>query len=48
VAESYFSSLIAPRKEWVLFENSAHFPQWEERERFHKILVNSVLPAVAS
>ena len=48
VAESYFSSLIAPSKEWVLFENSAHFPQWEERERFHELLVNSVLPAVAS
>ena len=26
VAERYFSSLIAPIKEWVLFENSAHFP----------------------
>ena len=48
VAERYFSSLIAPSKEWVLFENSAHFPQWEEREEFHKLLVNTVLPAVGS
>ena len=46
VAERYFSSLIAPTKEWVLFENSAHFPQWEERQRFHKLLVDTVLPAV--
>ena len=45
VAERYFSSLIAPRKEWVLFENSAHFPQWEERERFHQLLAGTVLPA---
>jgi len=48
VAERYFSSLIAPTKEWVLFENSAHFPHWEERERFHKILVSAVLPAAGS
>jgi pimeloyl-ACP methyl ester carboxylesterase len=48
VAERYFSSLVAPTKEWVLFENSAHFPQWEERERFHELLVNAVLPAVGS
>ncbi len=31
VAERYFTSLIASRKELVWFENSAHFPQWEER-----------------
>jgi pimeloyl-ACP methyl ester carboxylesterase len=48
VAERYFSRLIAPAKEWVLFENSAHFPHWEERERFHRLLVSTVLPAVGS
>lgn len=48
VAERYFSSFIAPSKEWVLFENSAHFPHWEEREQFHKFLVNTVLPAAGS
>jgi pimeloyl-ACP methyl ester carboxylesterase len=48
VAERYFSSLDAPRKEWVLFENSAHFPQWEERQRFHKLLVDTVLPSIGS
>jgi proline iminopeptidase len=46
VAERYFSGLTAPAKEWLLFENSAHFPQWEERERFHRLLVRTVLPAV--
>ena len=45
VAERYFFSLIAPRKEWVVFENSAHFPHWEERERFHTLLANTVLDA---
>jgi pimeloyl-ACP methyl ester carboxylesterase len=48
VAERYFSGLVAPAKEWVLFENSAHFPQWEEKERFHDLLVNTVVPAVDS
>jgi len=48
VAERYFTRLVAPTKEWLLFENSAHFPHWEERERFHKLLVNTVLPAVGS
>jgi pimeloyl-ACP methyl ester carboxylesterase len=48
VARRYFTSLAAPTKEWVLFENSAHFPQWEERDRFHKVLVNTVLPALGS
>ena len=46
VAERYFSSLIAPSKEWVLFENSAHFPQWEERELFHQLLADTVLRRV--
>jgi pimeloyl-ACP methyl ester carboxylesterase len=48
LAERYYSSLIAPTKEWVLFENSAHFPHWEEKERFHKLLVDIVLPAAGS
>jgi pimeloyl-ACP methyl ester carboxylesterase len=47
VAERYFTSLIAPGKELVWFENSAHFPQWEERARFHELLLKTVLPATA-
>jgi pimeloyl-ACP methyl ester carboxylesterase len=45
VAERYFTSLVAPRKELVWFEDSAHFPQWEERARFHDFLLTTVLPA---
>ena len=48
VAERYFTSLIASRKELVWFENSAHFPQWEERARFHEFLLKTVLPATAA
>lgn len=34
VASAYFSRLVAPKKEWVWFEQSAHFPQWEEPSEF--------------
>jgi pimeloyl-ACP methyl ester carboxylesterase len=44
VSEQYYSTLAAPKKEWVWFENSAHFPQWEEMEKFHDLLTKKVLP----
>jgi proline iminopeptidase len=44
VSHAYFSRLVAPRKEWVWFENSAHFPQWEEVQKFHDLLADKVLP----
>ena len=44
VSQAYFSILTAPRKEWVWFEGSAHFPQWEEMEKFHDLLANKVVP----
>ena len=47
VAERYFTNLIAPRKELAWFENSAHFPQWEEKALFHEFLLKTVLPATA-
>ena len=43
ISQTYFSALSAPHKEWVWFENSAHFPQWEEPEMFHDLLVKTVL-----
>jgi pimeloyl-ACP methyl ester carboxylesterase len=44
VSKAYFSRLVAPKKEWIWFENSAHFPQWEEAENFHDLLTKKVLP----
>jgi len=38
VAATYFDQLVAPRKEWIWFEKSAHFPQWEEPEEFQGLL----------
>lgn len=47
VAERYFTNLSAVRKELVWFDNSAHFPQWDERALFHEFLLTTVLPATA-
>ena len=35
-AQKYFDSLRAPVKEFVIFEKSAHYPQFEEKEKFAK------------
>lgn len=34
LAKEYFDVLQAPKKEFVIFKNSAHYPQFEEKERF--------------
>jgi pimeloyl-ACP methyl ester carboxylesterase len=34
VAWSYYEMLEAPQKSWVWFEESAHFPHWEEPQKF--------------
>lgn len=33
-ARTYFDKLAAPQKEFILFSESAHYPQLEEKERF--------------
>ena len=42
----YFEALQAPRKQLVWFERSAHLPNIEEGEKFNRLLVDAVLPAV--
>ncbi len=48
LAERYFNALTAPRKEWVWFEESGHFPQWEQTDEFHQLLIQTVLPTVTT
>jgi pimeloyl-ACP methyl ester carboxylesterase len=38
-AQQYFDALIAPSKQLVWFENSAHTPQLEEPEKFRDLLL---------
>ena len=44
LAEQYFAELAAPSKELAWFEDSAHLPNTEERERFTRFMVEKVLP----
>lgn len=39
LAQEYFDRLGAPKKTWIWFENSAHYPPFEEPETFAKMLV---------
>jgi len=38
LVEEYFQMINAPQKEIFWFDQSAHFPQWEEPQKFHKVL----------
>lgn len=41
-AREWFDQLQAPTKEWILFENSGHVPQFEEFPRFREVLAEIV------
>lgn len=41
-AREYFNELKAPKKDFVVFEESAHYPQFEEKERFASWLIGIV------
>ncbi len=41
LVESFFNSLIAPKKELIVLKNSAHMPQLEEYRKFNEILINA-------
>lgn len=40
VAFSYFEQLEAPEKQFIWFDESAHFPHFEEQEKFHAFMVS--------
>lgn len=44
LAEEYFNILQAPHKQLYIFEDSGHGMIWEEAEKYHDIMVNTVLP----
>jgi len=39
LAKNYFDLISAPEKEFVLFENSAHLPNFDEPEKFQKEII---------
>jgi pimeloyl-ACP methyl ester carboxylesterase len=44
LAEQYFKIIEAPQKEIMWFENSAHFANAEENEKFNNLLIDRILP----
>lgn len=48
LAEEYFNAIEAPNKELVWFEKSAHFPFYEEPEKFNKVMKEKILQEKAS
>ena len=44
VAAEYFDTIAAPCKRLVWFEQSAHFPPFEEPQKFERVLIEQVLP----
>ncbi|MGD9161101.1 MAG: alpha/beta hydrolase [Desulfobacteraceae bacterium] len=44
LTHDYFEKIQAPFKDFVWFENSAHFPMLEEPDKFSKELIERVLP----
>ena len=45
LSERYFDALRAPSKRLIWFENSAHLPNAEERDRFNQIMRDDVRAA---
>lgn len=40
-AKQYFDRIEANQKEFIAFENSAHYPQFEEKEKFYEWLCDT-------
>jgi pimeloyl-ACP methyl ester carboxylesterase len=44
IPEEYFNLLQAPTKQLDFFEDSGHGMIWEEADKFHDLMINTVLP----
>lgn len=47
IAEQYFKTIKAPKKELIWFENSAHLADIEEQQKFNDLLINHILPTIS-
>ena len=48
LAKEYFDSLKAPKKRFITFEKSAHFPSFEEPEKFNSVMKQLVTESMAN
>ena len=42
-AKTYFDTIEADQKEFIIFEKSAHYPQFEEKEKFYKWMCDTFI-----
>lgn len=42
-AEKYFNNIEASEKEFILYDNSAHYPQFEEKDKFTKFMIEKFI-----
>jgi len=42
LTKEYFEKIKAPKKEFITFEKSAHFPQFEEAKRFNTLIISRI------
>ena len=40
-AKNYFDRIDASQKEFITFEKSAHYPQFEEKKKFDKWMIDT-------
>jgi len=43
LAQEWFEMLEAPRKEMIVFDTSGHRPLFEQPDRFHEVMTETVL-----
>lgn len=43
LTEEYYNKLVAPRKKLIWFEKSAHMPNFEEPDKFNRLMIDTVL-----
>ena len=48
LSSRWFDALVAPSKELILFEHSAHMPNFEETARFDEIMIARIRPLALS
>ncbi|ANE85567.1 alpha/beta hydrolase [Bacillus cereus] len=42
-AKTYFDKIEADQKQFITFEKSAHYPQFEEKEKFYKWMCDTFI-----
>ena len=44
--KTYFDSIEADSKEFIAYEQSAHYPQFEEKEKFYKWMTDTFVKKI--